>query len=180
MRLSFYSGLAAAMIAASDTVKASERDMDENQLAQAEARDIRTANRGWNLAQSDSLSEVPSTMESDLGADNAVEANSDVDVDTGSEVTTENEVGTESEVDLDTQSEAEVSTDTELLNENNNEADAEAEAQAFADIGSTTESNTEAESETLALRKKMMKPKKIPAKKAKKTIKKRVPPKPGQ
>lgn len=98
MRLSFYSGLAAAMLAASDTAKASEKDFDENQLAQAEAKEI----RAWNLAQNGSLSEVPSTMESDLGADNAVEANSDVDVDTGSEVTTENEVGTESEVDLDT------------------------------------------------------------------------------
>ena len=96
MRLSFYSGLAAAMLAASDTAKASEKDFDENQLAQAEARDIRATSRGWNLAQS------ASTMESDLGADNDVEANSDVDVDTGSEVTTENEVGTESEVDLDT------------------------------------------------------------------------------
>ena len=126
MRLSFYSGLAAAMIAASDTVKASERDYDENRLAQAEANKIAAASRGWNLAQSDSLSDVPSTMESDLGADNAVEANSDVDV--GSEVTTENEVVNESEVDSNIESEAEVSTDTEIMNENNNEADAEAEA----------------------------------------------------
>ena len=156
MRLSFYSGLALTMIAASDTAKASERDYDEHHhLSQVSARELKE----WNqLAQSDSLSDVPSTMGSDGGADNTGEANSDVNVDTGSEVTTENE----SEVDLDTASEAEVSTDTELLNETNNEADAMAEAQAFADIGAHTETTAETEAEADKKIVKKMKPKKSP------------------
>ena len=131
MRLSFYSGLALAMIAA-DTAKAEAgAGRKETSLAQAANERIDEEQDGdWALAQGESKADVYSDMEAAVTADtgsevdNSIQADSEADVWTDAEIDSEADVHTESEIgsESDVYAESDIESDSDIDLESENES----------------------------------------------------------
>ena len=131
MRLSFYSGLALAMIAA-DTAKAEDgAGKKETNLAQAATKRIDgERDEDWALAQGESKADVYSDMEAAVTADtgsevdNSIQADSEADVWTDAEIDSEADVHTESEIgsESDVYAESDIESDSDIDLESENES----------------------------------------------------------
>ena len=135
MRLSFYSGLALAMIAA-DTAKAEDgASRKETSLAQAaNERTDEEQDGDWALAQSESKADVYSDMEAAVTADtgseidNSIQADSEADVWTDAEIDSEadlhaeSEIGSESDVYAESDIESDIESDVDIDLESENES----------------------------------------------------------
>ena len=122
MRLSFYSGLALAMIAA-DTAKAEEGASKRGtSLSQAANERIdEEQDEDWALAQSESKADAHSDMEAAATADTGSEIDNSVQAESGADVWTDAEV--DSEADL--QSESDIGSESDVFAESDIESDIE-------------------------------------------------------
>ena len=129
MRLSFYSGLALAMIAA-DTAKAQEKKEDTtlahtNNMLDDEDQD------DWALSQSeskaDSYSDIEAKLTADTGTDIDLDSEADVWSDVDSEVDSEADVNTASEIESEVDSEADVYAESDIENESDIDLESENE-----------------------------------------------------
>ena len=151
MRLSFYSGLAIAVMAA-DTAKAIKLEDDDEANYLAEIKDSEPQSKGWNLSQS--MSEGEGSLST--GAESEADNNSEAWATASSGSEGESESGGESGSDVDSKSEGDSDVDSEGESDVDSEGDSDVDSEGsddlaqigsdefnLAQVGSMTEADAE-------------------------------------